>query len=223
MRWEKKILEHVETIRKLSKSSRSGNDADRQELLNTLQHLSDDELLPVARAFNQFLNLANTAEQYHCISPNGEAANNPEIIANTLRKLKAQPELTEDAIKKAVESLSLELVLTAHPTEITRRTLIHKMVEVNNCLKQLDHTDIADYERRKIMRRLRQLLAQSWHTDEIRRHRPSPIDKAKWGFAVVENSLWEGIPDFLRELNEQLDENLDCKLPVDFVPVRFTS
>ena len=57
------ILERVETIRKLSKSSRAGNDANRQELLTTLQNLSNDELLPVARAFSQFLNLANTAER----------------------------------------------------------------------------------------------------------------------------------------------------------------
>ena len=54
------ILDRVETIRKLSKSSRAGNEANRQELLTTLQNLSNDELLPVARAFSQFLNLANT-------------------------------------------------------------------------------------------------------------------------------------------------------------------
>ena len=217
------ILERVETIRKLSKSSRAGNDANRQELLTTLQNLSNDELLPVARAFSQFLNLSNTAVQYHSISPKGEADSNPEVIARTLRKLKTQPELSEDTIKKAVESLSLELVLTAHPTEITRRTLIHKMVEVNACLKQLDNKDIADYEHNQLMRRLRQLIAQSWHTDEIRKLRPSPIDEAKWGFAVVENSLWQGVPNYLRELNEQLEENLGYKLPVEFVPVRFTS
>lgn len=85
------ILDRVETIRKLSKSSRAGNEANRQELLTTLQNLSNDELLPVARAFSQFLNLANTAEQYHSISPKGEAASNPEVIARTLRKLKNQP------------------------------------------------------------------------------------------------------------------------------------
>lgn len=217
------ILDRVETIRKLSKSSRAGNEANRQELLTTLQNLSNDELLPVARAFSQFLNLANTAEQYHSISANGEAAGNPEVIACTLDKLKSQPNITEADIQQAVESLSLELVLTAHPTEITRRTLIHKLVEVNSCLKQLDHSDLADYERNRIMRRLRQLVAQAWHTDEIRKQRPSPVDEAKWGFAVVENSLWEGVPSYLRELNEQLDEKLGYQLPVDFVPVRFTS
>ncbi|EYH51023.1 phosphoenolpyruvate carboxylase, partial [Salmonella enterica subsp. enterica serovar Heidelberg str. SARA37] len=78
------------------------------------------------------------------------------------------------------------------------------MGEINNCLKQLDNTDIADYERHQVMRRLRQLIAQSWHTDEIRKQRPSPVDEAKWGFAVVENSLWQGVPNYLRELNEQL-------------------
>ena len=46
------------------------------------------------------------------------------------------------------------------------------------------------------MRRLRQLVAQARHTDEIRKYRPSPVDEAKWGFAVVENSLWDGVHGF---------------------------
>lgn len=217
------ILDRVETIRKLSKSSRAGNDAHRKELLNTLQNLSNDELLPVARAFSQFLNLTNVAEQYQTISRSGDGANHPELLKTTFDRLKQQPDVSESAIRAAIESLSLELVLTAHPTEITRRTLIHKLVEVNSCLQQLDHSDISDYERNQIMRRLRQLVAQAWHTDEIRKYRPTPIDEAKWGFAVVENSLWEGVPAFLRELNEQVEEAFGVKLPVDFVPVKFTS
>ena len=83
------ILERVETIRKLSKSSRAGNDAHRKELLTTLQNLSNDELLPVARAFSQFLNLTNVAEQYHTISPNGEGANHPEMLAKVFRSPEA--------------------------------------------------------------------------------------------------------------------------------------
>ncbi|ARF48393.1 MULTISPECIES: phosphoenolpyruvate carboxylase [Pantoea] len=216
------ILGQVETIRKLSKSSRAGNDTHRKELLNTLQNLSNDELLPVARAFSQFLNLTNVAEQYQTISRSGDGANHPELLKKTFETLK-QNNLSESAIHKAIESLSLELVLTAHPTEITRRTLIHKLGEVNSCLEQLDHSDISEYERNQIMRRLRQLVAQAWHTDEIRKYRPTPVDEAKWGFAVVENSLWEGVPAFLRELNEQVEETFGIKLPVDFVPVQFTS
>ena len=216
------ILDKVESIRKLSKSSRAGNEAQREQLLVTLQNLSNDELLPVARAFNQFLNLTNVAEQYHSISPHGEAASNPVALKKLFSRLKDK-NFTDADIHKAVEQLSIELVLTAHPTEIARRTLIHKLVEVNTCLAQLDHDDIADYERNNIMRRLRQLVAQSWHTDEIRKIRPTPIDEAKWGFAVVENSLWEGVPAFLREFNEQLEESVGRVLPVEANPIRFTS
>lgn len=216
------ILDKVESIRKLSKSSRAGNEVQRQKLLMTLQNLSNDELLPVARAFNQFLNLTNVAEQYHSISPHGEAASNPVALKKLFNRLK-EKSFTDNDIQKAVEQLSIELVLTAHPTEIARRTLIHKLVEVNNCLSQLDHDDIADYQRNNIMRRLRQLVAQSWHTDEIRKIRPTPIDEAKWGFAVVENSLWDGVPAFLREFNEQLEESLGMVLPVEANPIRFTS
>ncbi|PIJ71439.1 phosphoenolpyruvate carboxylase [Erwinia sp. OLSSP12] len=215
------ILDRVETIRKLSKSSRAGNDAHRQALLTTLQNLSNDELLPVARGFSQFLNLTNVAEQFNTIS-HKSGVYQPEMLKSILDNLKKQPELSEETIRNAIESLSLELVLTAHPTEITRRTLIHKQVEVNNCLKELDH-DVSDHDRLLIMRRLRQLIAQAWHTDEIRKYRPTPVDEAKWGFAVVENSLWEGVPDFLRELNSQVEETLGYTLPVDFVPVQFTS
>ncbi|GKX55683.1 phosphoenolpyruvate carboxylase [Leminorella grimontii] len=216
------ILSRVESIRKLSKSSRAGNEANRQALLSTLQNLSNEQLLPVAKAFNQFLNFANTAEQYHTISSHGEAANNPEAFAELFRRLR-EKHIDDAGIKKAIEQISIELVLTAHPTEIARRTMIHKLVEVNNCLSQLDHNDLADYERDKIMRRLRQLVAQSWHTDEIRKLRPTPIDEAKWGFAVVENSLWEGVPAFMRAFNDQLVEAFGQHLPVESVPVRFTS
>nr|WP_255420654.1 phosphoenolpyruvate carboxylase [Arsenophonus endosymbiont of Aleurodicus floccissimus] len=120
-------------------------------------------------------------------------------------------------ITKAIDELSIELVLTAHPTEIARCTLIHKLIEVNTCLVQLDHDDLADYERNNIMRRLRQLIAQCWYTDDIRKNRPTPIDEAKWGFTVVENSLWEEVPAFLRELNEQLEASLTINLPVETI------
>ena len=157
------------------------------------------------RAFSQFLNLANTAEQYHSISPKGEAASNPEVIARTLRKLKNQPE-TE---RRHHQKRSGIAVAGTGPHGSPNRNYPSYTDPQNGgserLFKQLDNKDIADYEHNQLMRRLRQLIAQSWHTDEIRKLRPSPVDEAKWGFAVVENSLWQGVPNYLRELNEQLE------------------
>ncbi|WP_411904897.1 phosphoenolpyruvate carboxylase, partial [Salmonella enterica] len=132
----------------------------------------------------------------------------PEMLTRTMRKRKNQPDLNEATSTKAVGSLSRECVLTAQPTEISRRTLIHKMGEINNCLKQLDNTDIADYERHQVMRLLRRLIAQSWQTDENLKQRPSPVDEAKRGFAGVENSLWQCVPNYLRALHEQQESIL---------------
>ena len=83
------ILERVETIRKLSKSSRAGNDANRQELLTTLQNLSNDELLPVARAFSQFLNLANTAADYRDPEDGCRASNHLRVLSHFIDRLHA--------------------------------------------------------------------------------------------------------------------------------------
>ena len=57
---------------------------------------------------------------------------------------------------------------------------------------------------------LRRLIAEAWHTDEIRHTRPTPQDEARWGFAVVESSLWKALPRFMRELDEARSS---CGLP----------
>ena len=216
------FLAKIETIRQLAKSSRQGNEEARQNLLDTLHGLSDDELLPVARAFSQFLNLANVAEQFHTVSRHNEDHSGPDAIDKLFAKLKASNH-SEQEIIAAIRELDIELVLTAHPTEVTRRTLIHKHVQLNECLEQLELCDLSERERKIILQRIEQLINQAWHTNEIREQRPTPVDEAKWGFAMIENNLWPAIPNFMRQLDERLQENFGLRLPLDVAPVRFAS
>ncbi|ELV8725447.1 phosphoenolpyruvate carboxylase [Vibrio fluvialis] len=217
------ILEKVETIRKLSKSARAGNQADRENLIEEIKSLNNDELTPVARAFNQFLNLTNIADQYHTISRHCEEhVCEPDAVHSLFSKL-SQNGISKLDTAQAVRDLNIELVLTAHPTEITRRTMINNLVKINECLSKLELSDLSSKERLKTERRLEQLIAQGWHSDVIRKQRPTPLDEAKWGFAVVENSLWQAVPEFLRELNESVKEYLDEDLPIDARPVHFSS
>ncbi|HGF7200737.1 phosphoenolpyruvate carboxylase [Vibrio cholerae] len=217
------ILAKVETIRKLSKSARAGNQADRELLIEEIKNLPNNQLTPVARAFNQFLNLTNIAEQYHTISRHCEShVNELDAIGSLFAKL-AQKSVSKFDTAQAIRDLNIELVLTAHPTEITRRTMINKLVKINECLSKLELSDLSPKERHKTERRLEQLIAQSWHSDVIRQQRPTPLDEAKWGFAVVENSLWHAVPEFLRELDEQVKSYLGEGLPIDARPVHFSS
>ena len=62
------LLVQVEKIRLLSKAARSGDVDSHQQLLTELNQLSGDRLVAVVRSFNQFLNLANIADQHHTIS-----------------------------------------------------------------------------------------------------------------------------------------------------------
>ncbi|MBQ4857686.1 phosphoenolpyruvate carboxylase [Pseudoalteromonas sp. MMG007] len=221
------ILDKVEEIRALSKSSRSGNEDDRQALIEVLHALSDEELLPVARSFNHFLNLANVAEQFHTVSrfnDVGFCQLNP--LTQTLKTLTAKAkegQLDSNHLAETLSKLHINLVLTAHPTEVTRRTMINKQVELSECLASLERKDNLEQERTAILNRIAQLISQAWHTDDIRRSRPTPIDEAKWGYAVIENSLWHAVPRFLREFSDQVKEHLSLELPIDYSPIEFTS
>ncbi|MBB1469751.1 phosphoenolpyruvate carboxylase [Pseudoalteromonas sp. SG41-5] len=221
------ILDKVEEIRALAKSSRTGNEQDRHTLINVLHALTDEELLPVARAFNHFLNLANVAEQFHTISRfNDVGFCQLSPLTQTLKALAShaqQGKINPNEIAESLAKLHINLVLTAHPTEVTRRTIINKHVELSDCLAALERTDNLPYERENILNRIAQLISQAWHTDDIRRSRPTPIDEAKWGFAVIENSLWHAVPRFLRDFNKEVKEHLDLELPNDYSPVEFTS
>ncbi len=217
------ILELIENIRVLSRNSRSGDDEARRQLLKTLETISNDNIIPVARAFSQFLNLTNVAEQYQTISRHhNDEVSSKRSIESLFKRLKAQ-NVPQDQVIKTIDKLLVELVLTAHPTEVTRRSLVHKQVEINKCLSKLEHSDLTEAERRNIERRLLQLIAQAWHTNEIRTQRPTPFEEAKWGFAVIENSLWQAVPEFLRQLYDNAKEHLGYQLPVDLTPVRFSS
>ncbi len=192
-------------------------------MLKTLETISNDNIIPVARAFSQFLNLTNVAEQYQTISRHhNDDVSSKRSIESLFKRLKAQ-NVPQDQVIKTIDKLLVELVLTAHPTEVTRRSLVHKQVEINKCLSKLEHSDLTEAERRNIERRLLQLIAQAWHTNEIRTQRPTPFEEAKWGFAVIENSLWQAVPEFLRQLYDNAKEHLGYQLPVDLTPVRFSS
>lgn len=217
------ILELIENIRVLSRNSRNGDDQARNQLLSTLENISNENIIPVARAFSQFLNLTNIAEQYQSISRHHDDKYASDRSIQALFTRLKQQNIPSEQIIATIDNLLVELVLTAHPTEVTRRSLAHKHVEINKCLSKLDHDDVTEKERKEIERRLLQLIALAWHTNEIRTQRPTPFEEAKWGYAVIENSLWEAVPAFLRQLNANMVEFFDVQLPVELTPVRFSS
>jgi phosphoenolpyruvate carboxylase len=204
------IFELIENIRNLSKRAHNGSPTDKAQLIALLKGLKDNELVPVARGFSQFLNLANIAEQQHTLSWRRENADDDsmEVILDdvfaAIVNQEKDPSLNKE-LNKELCKLDIELVLTAHPTEIIRRTLIKKYDEIVEVLQTLD--DIRDdHPKRNVYnQKLDDLITEIWRSDEIRQQRPSAVEEAKWGFAVIENSLWQAIPNLMRELDNKLE------------------
>ncbi|MBS7844274.1 phosphoenolpyruvate carboxylase [Pseudomonas fluorescens] len=222
------FLDKIEQIRKGAKADRRGAAAEKaagDELSASLNQLKEDELLPVARAFNQFLNLANIAEQYQLIHRRDESQPAPfesRVLPELLARLQSEGHSNE-SLARQLGRLEIELVLTAHPTEVARRTLIQKYDAIAAQLALQDHRDLTTAEREQIRQRLQRLIAEAWHTEEIRRTRPTPVDEAKWGFAVIEHSLWHAIPNYLRKADQALHAATGLHLPLEAAPIRFAS
>mgnify|MGYP006218541277 FL=1 len=75
----------------------------------------------------------------------------------------------------------------------------------------------------EIDRKLYSEIAIIWKTDELKRTKPSALDEAKWGLAVIEDSLWDTIPRVYKRLNDIFRKNLNKDLPRNFNPIQFGS
>ena len=214
------FVKKIVHIRTLAKQARATQQTTPIELIHALNRLANDDITPITRAFNQFLNLANIAEQYHDVVRSQEKQQPSHQLSEVLQQLTKK--LSNEEISQRLAQLQIELVLTAHPTEVTRRTLIQKYQLIFKALNQLD-AHPRPHERLTILGEVKEIIAQIWYTDEIRQTRPSPEDEAKWGFAVIENSLWQALPNFYRELDQQLTSQGLPALPMDAKPLRFCS
>jgi phosphoenolpyruvate carboxylase len=218
----------VERVRALAKSGRAGNAEDFDRLAELLAALPTDEALPVARAFAHFLNLANIAEQHHRVrrrrdyQRDPDAAPQPGSCEEVFARLRAGG-VSAEGLFEAVAALGIELVLTAHPTEVVRRTLLQKYRRIEELLAERDHDDLTIPEQRQTVDALRREITAAWETDEVRHTRPSPLDEVKGGLFAFEQTLFDALPQALRVLDDALRTHTGQALPLDAVPIRFGS
>jgi phosphoenolpyruvate carboxylase len=222
------LFHTVERVRALAKSGRSGNDADFCKLAEELSRMPVERALPVARAFAHFLNLANIAEQHHRIRRRRQYQREPNAhpqrgsCMDSFARLRTSG-FAADHLHESVCSLHIELVLTAHPTEIARRTLVQKHNRIAEALMARDHVDLTIPEEEELIASLQREIRTAWSTSEIRDERPTPLDEVRGGLIVFEQSLWDAVPHYLREVNRALVAATGRGMPLNVSPVTFGS
>jgi len=222
------IFDRVERVRALAKGFRAGAGEDFDELVRVLSAMSVDDSIPLARAFSHFLNLANIAEQHHRIRRRREYGRDAESPPQRASFADAFGSMIDSGLEPAelhrtVCSMQIELVLTAHPTEVMRRTLLKKFNRVAECLAERDRLDLTIPEREDVEESLYREIHAIWETDELRHERPTPVDEARWGFVVIEQTLWKVLPRQLRRLDRALRRFTGKPLPAEAAPIRFGS
>ena len=228
----KKIFQMVEKVRKLSKANKTKRNIRQtnKKVIQAIQYLSPKNTFKLSRAFSHFMNFINLAELIDASRNLNEYENSKKKIASNnlfieeiFEELFNNKNISENKIYDTAKNLNIGIVLTAHPTEVKRRTLIQKYHNIIEILEQRDLLKNYPYKLKILDKKLFDELTIIWNTDDLKRFKPSPFDEARWGLAIIEDSVWDTIPKVYRRLNSIFVQNMDRGLPKNFNPIQFGS
>ncbi|HET9520306.1 MAG TPA: phosphoenolpyruvate carboxylase [Candidatus Limnocylindrales bacterium] len=218
------LLDLVERIRRTAIRLRSEDDrVERAALAATLTDLDPDRAEVVIRAFSLYFRLVNLAEERDLVRTirRGERAagtaggrtrkrgrpalDAPESIAGSAAAIRATSGPAE--VGRLMAGLRITPVLTAHPTEARRRTLLLALRRVERLLVRLDDRDLPAAEDRDVRRRLREEITLLWRTSDLRSVAPTPLDEVRTALAFFDETLFGAVPRLLRAADAALDES----------------
>ena len=222
----------VEKLRLLSKNTLIDTNKGKvfSKISKEVKKLSPKNTFKITRAFSHILNLMNLAESLDASrklneyeNPYFKNKNQNLFIEDIFESLFKNKKISDKKIYDQATKLDIGIVLTAHPTEVKRRTLIQKYASLIKILEQRHLYKKYPSKIIELDRRLYSEIAIIWKTDELKRTKPSPLEEAKWGLAVIEDSLWDTIPKVYKRLNDIFRKNLNKDLPRNFNPIQFGS
>jgi phosphoenolpyruvate carboxylase len=187
------LLDEEEQIRLLARDARaSGESARYDEVRRAVSALGPERQPLVLRAFGVYFQLVNLAEQHHRLRRRRQYEHEQRVPRESLAEAVArlvQAGIDAAELERAARGLSLELVLTAHPTEATRRTVLAAHLRLARLLGQLDDASLTPVRRRRVEAALAEEVTLLWQTDEIRSRRPHVVDEIRHGLWFFEQSL----------------------------------
>lgn len=227
-----KFFNIVERLRLLSKNTLLDKNKSKVffKISKDIRKLSPEITFKVTRAFSHILNLMNLAESLDASrklneydNPYFKGKKQNLFIEDIINNLFKNKKISDKKIYDQATKLDIGIVLTAHPTEVKRRTLIQKYANLTTLMEQRHLYKKYPSKIIEIDRKLYSEIAIIWKTDELKRTKPSPLDEARWGLAVIEDSLWDTIPRVYKRLNDIFRKNLNKDLPRNFNPIQFGS
>jgi phosphoenolpyruvate carboxylase len=202
---DESLLADVERVRALAREARGGAPLD--ELRAAVEALPLERQASVLRAFALYFQLANVAEQHHRVRRRREYLREERVPRESLA------EAFEQLGGRATGDVSLRLVLTAHPTEAARRTVLAAHLRVSDLLAELDDPLLVPQRRSEIEEELAAEITMLWQADEVRSQRPRIVDEIRNGHWFFERSLIDAAEELLADYRRHLP---DARVPLRF-------
>ncbi|MCD1260392.1 phosphoenolpyruvate carboxylase [Paenibacillus athensensis] len=206
------LLDVVEKIREMSKSLRAHFVPEiYDEFKKTISLLAPEIRHQVIRAFAIYFQLVNIAEQNHRIRrkrdyerTSGEIVQ-PGSIESIVQELKNN-NVPYREVQDILQAISLELVMTAHPTEAMRRAVLDIHLRISDDMMKLDNPVLTHREREQLREKLLGEVLNLWQTDELRDRKPTVIDEVRNGLFYFDETLFDVLPEVYYELERCLNK-----------------
>jgi len=204
------LFELVEQLRRAAiRGRRGGPEETIQRALHALDGRSATELLAVARAFTAYFLLINLAEEKHRLRTlrkrerSGSRAPLADGIGAAILRLRRDG-MSRDDVRALAGRMRLMPVLTAHPTEARRRTVLVAQRRLYRLLDRFDDPRLTRSEDRDLRRRLREEVSVLWQTSPVRDKRPTPLDEVRAAMVFFDETLFAVTPRLYRALQDTM-------------------
>lgn len=225
----------VEDFRRICKGLHSDEGEDKaalkKELSELIARLDLETAGKIIRAFLCYFDLINIAEQNHRLRRRAEMewahqdAAQPESLEALFKRVK-ETGPSDERLFEILTSLDIQTVFTAHPTEITRRTVLLKQLEMAGYLFRKDHPPLTAKERQEIDLGLRGVVESLWLTDHIIYFKPAVMDEVRYGLYLFDTVVIDAIMSVHEQLESKCDElaqKLSMKVPPEITFTTFGS
>ena len=202
------LFEFVENARQRSIRRREENEKPGEDLASLVENLDPGRALQVVRSFSTYFQMVNTAEKVHRIRRRREYLRDvnqyqPGGFEDTLVKLKASGMELED-LQALIDSLRIEPVFTAHPTEPTRRTILRKEQQIVRRLVELLNPTMTAQEQHVALANIRLLMTTGWQTDEHPSEQMTVADELEHVLFFMTDVLYRSIPPYYEDVEHAL-------------------
>lgn len=219
------IFDLIERVRQNSiRFRRAADEAARQELESTLDSLTNDQTTQVIRAFSYFSHLVNLAEDQHHIRRSRAhliAGSGPKqgSLAHTIEALYNTGHTTDELLD-FFQSAQVVPVLTAHPTEVQRKSILNCQMAITRLLDERDRIQLTPEELEANDEALNRAVLTLWQTRMLRANKLSVLDEVENGLSFYDYTflrelpqLYAGLEDLLSRKDGRDDPEQQIELP----------